>query len=133
MAALSVHNQIGGICNGQVARIWIEWRNARFADTPPAMSKFLAEYCFAALMVLVTSTSTTAAWKLAAKSATGRDFLEGSIWRTSRITAVFNPLKEKSQLSSSQARGKLYAGGFPSTEAFWIEGPPGYSSPIKRP
>ena len=73
-----------------------------------------------------TSTSTTASWNEAHKSAFGR----GAPLRRNRSTAVatevFSPLKLKSRLSSpNRARGKAMAAGSPAAASRLITGPPG--------
>src|SRR5690606_18856151 len=64
-------------------------RSALLAATPPPRTRPLAPTSRAARRALVTSTSTTASWKLAATSA-----VDTSGWRRTWLTtAVFRPLK----------------------------------------
>ena len=53
--------------------------------------------------------------------------------RTTRSTAVFNPLKEKFQVPSSRARGKLNACGLPFAEPSGWKDRPGKAAPAGGP
>src|SRR5690606_7751067 len=80
-------------------------RNSELAATPPPIANARAPVSAAARRALATSTSTTAAWKLAATSGVDTSGLA----RTWLTTAVFRPLKEKSRPSSIIERGNRTA------------------------
>ena len=70
--------------------------NPLLAATPPANKTCFTGYCLIARNVFVTSTSTTLAWKLAARSSGLMDSPRCSALWTVLITADLRPLKLKS-------------------------------------
>ena len=75
---------------------------------------------------LAISWPTTAAWKLAARSARRASARSDPDRGPRRESAVFSPLKLKSSPGSRAiATGNSKASGSPSVAARWIAGPPG--------
>ena len=115
MAALSVHRLGRGMISSApsaAARSPSAARRAALAATPPPTMIERAEVRSAAIAVLVASTSTTDAWNAAASPPTSSSGMatpssavppQASMRR--RRTAVLRPLKLKSSVSPSQARG----------------------------
>ncbi len=100
------------------------------AETPPPRAIVGILCSLAARIVLVTSTSTTAASNDAQISGMCTLIFLALQVLTWFKTAVFKPLKLKSsEFFSSHARGNFIWWGFPSSARLATWGPPGYGRP----
>ena len=138
IAPLSVQSFCGGATSGRPAstqkRVSAS-RSAALAATPPATTTARGEApmrrrnSFSPMRMRSSTTSTTAAWNEAQRSATSRG-RRGATDSAASRTAVFRPDSEKSAFGRpTSGRGSANRSGSPSSAAASTAGPPGKGSP----